>query len=207
MGARATRGTANESGARRKLDALNDCDLLGQLWEEILDRNGACWGKAVSHSMHPLIREGDRILVEHVPPGQIKFGEIVVFRRSGQLVIHRVLGRRISGGQVYFLEKGDGNLGAYPVPAEDVVGRVRRIDRATVSIDLESGLGQALRWTLALNSYIGWVAWRAVSTCVAHARLRPLNGRCDTFFRKATAIVSAVIWRATRMPLREDLPE
>lgn len=54
-------------------------------------------------SMEPLLAEGDRVDVVRAEPGHLRPGQIVVFRRGGEVVIHRLLLAR----EDRFLEKGD----------------------------------------------------------------------------------------------------
>jgi len=134
-------------------------EVLCQLWAENLRRQGSSWGRAVSHSMRPLIAEGDRVLVERIPREEVGFGDIVVFPGAGQLTVHRVLGRRRVGGREYFLEKGDHNFWAGLVPSNDVVGRVGAIETSGAVLWLTSRRWRLLQRLLALYSYLTWRWW------------------------------------------------
>lgn len=54
-------------------------------------------------SMEPLLEEGDRVDVVRASPDRVKPGDLLVFAREGELVVHRFLLR----GRARFLEKGD----------------------------------------------------------------------------------------------------
>ena len=120
---------------------------------------GSCWGRSVSHSMWPLIVEGDRVLVERTPREEVGFGDIVVFHRAGQLIVHRVVGKQNVRGREYFPEKGDNNLWAGLVPPSDVIGRVRAIEISGKMIWINSPRARLLQRILALNSYLTWRLW------------------------------------------------
>lgn len=57
-------------------------------------------------SMEPLLHAGDEIEARRMEPGDIRFGDVVIFVRDDAWVAHRVIGRRRQG-QVHFMEKGD----------------------------------------------------------------------------------------------------
>ena len=97
--------------------------VLSELWEEVVFRRGENWGRVISSSMWPLITKGDRVLVEKTSWDRVRFGDIIVFRRAGNLAVHRALGKRTMSGKAYLLEKGDAILWSTLVPAEDLVGR------------------------------------------------------------------------------------
>ncbi|MCS7140141.1 MAG: signal peptidase I [Candidatus Nezhaarchaeota archaeon] len=77
-------------------------------------------------SMIPTFHEGDVVLVVGVKPSDIRVGDIIVYKVSDKLIIHRVIEISINDGKYFFRTKGDNN----PVPdlnlvSEDqVVGRV-----------------------------------------------------------------------------------
>jgi hypothetical protein len=68
------------------------------------------WIEVAGSSMSPLVRPGDEVYVEFGgrPP---RFGEIVVFREEGLMVIHRLVGRRWAKGPgTRLVTRGDGRL-------------------------------------------------------------------------------------------------
>ncbi len=140
-------------GENTELDPGQTFHILGKLWEELLLKHGACWGKVASDSMYPLIGKGDQILVERSTWKQVRFADIIVFRRNEQLVTHRVLGKRKFNNERYFLEKGDAILESSLIPEGTLVGRVAAIKNSQRLIHPISGLGRLLQLALAGTSY------------------------------------------------------
>jgi signal peptidase I len=65
-----------------------------------------------SNSMSPQIKEGDAIILKEVKPGNLKPGDVVVFRDPGirdQLVIHRVVEVNKGKYSTVLTTKGDNN--------------------------------------------------------------------------------------------------
>jgi signal peptidase I len=127
--------------------------------------------------MWPLIAEGDRVLVERARGEGIGFGEIAVFSRAGQWIIHRVLARRRVSGREYFVEKGDNNFGAGLVPLSDVLGRVRAIEISGGIVPLSSRPARLLQYVLALYSYVIWRWWAAGERLLPHGIRERVQGR------------------------------
>jgi hypothetical protein len=88
--------------------------------------------------MAPLIRPGDRILVARAATEQIGFGDIVLFRRNREFVVHRVLGKWRKTEAIYFLERGDMGLTFGLVSADRTIGRVVLVERGDKVLDLTS---------------------------------------------------------------------
>jgi len=89
-------------------------------------------------SMLPLLREGDIVIVLKCGPGDIRVGDVIVFRtQTGRLVVHRVVGVKVGeDGTYYYVTQGDNN--AFPdfqhferglgVPYWRVVGKVASVN-------------------------------------------------------------------------------
>ena len=112
-------------------------------------------------SMQPLIQDGDRVLVAHGIAG-VRRGDVVVFRREGRLIAHRVL--RIyhrQPGRV-FITKGDGiRRFDPPVHAGEVLGRVLTVERNGWQMSLDTLSWHAAGWliavgTLSWTTFYGW---------------------------------------------------
>lgn len=81
----------------------------------------------LSGSMDPAIQPGDAVIVDAVPPEQIEAGDVITFRRGGEVpTTHRVVEVVRMEGGLEFVTKGDANEDAdtEPVPARAVTGRV-----------------------------------------------------------------------------------
>jgi signal peptidase I len=82
-----------------------------------------------SGSMVPTINVGDLIVVRGTPASDIQVSDIIVFHQPGStstLIVHRVIGIQIEGGEIFFSTKGDHNGVADPwqVPQDGLVGKV-----------------------------------------------------------------------------------
>ncbi|MDI9619949.1 MAG: signal peptidase I [Candidatus Nezhaarchaeota archaeon] len=77
-------------------------------------------------SMEPTFYDGDIVLVVGVKPSELKVGDVIVYRASNGLIIHRIIGVAVEGGRLFFTTKGDNNPvpDPMPVPEDRVVGRV-----------------------------------------------------------------------------------
>ena len=61
-------------------------------------------------SMSPTLNPGDILLLQGVPAKEIGVGDIIVFRspiNPNDLIVHRVIGILVRGGDYYFTTKGD----------------------------------------------------------------------------------------------------
>ncbi len=89
-------------------------------------------------SMTPTIKVGDMVVVEksnvlglvnELNPNNIKVGDIIVYAKNSsgvsEMIIHRVVGINETGGQKYYILKGDNNSVDDPamVPPDDVIGK------------------------------------------------------------------------------------
>ena len=79
--------------------------------------------KVCGHSMYPMLRDGDTLVVRH--GREIARGDVVVCLRGDETVVHRVI--RIARNRV--LTKGD-NVPGFDPPGEvsEVVGRAIRVE-------------------------------------------------------------------------------
>jgi hypothetical protein len=82
-------------------------------------------------SMAPFLAEGDRVEVVRVDPGDLKAGDLMVFSRGTEVVVHRFLAAR--GG--LFLEKGDGQGRGNWAQWPDALGRVMVLWKAEERLD------------------------------------------------------------------------
>jgi signal peptidase I len=152
----------NSGTPKRTAAVLTNASLLGELGQEMLLYRGRCWGRQTSDSMGPFLRSGDRILAERVTVDQLRFGDIAVFTRTGQLVTHRILSVRRRPGRAIWREKGDANLEATLIPAASILGRVVEVESPWGSMHLIAGRGRALQIALAIYSRLCDSLWRLV---------------------------------------------
>ncbi len=100
-------------------------------------------------SMLPLIAPGSMVSIEHLPAEKIKLGEIIAFRRSSHLVVHRVLKEYHHQGNLSFLEKGDSNLRAGIVKEKNVLGKIVKVKRGRKPITLDTYTWRLINYLVA----------------------------------------------------------
>jgi len=106
--------------------------------------------------MEPFLRDGDRVEAVAVSPGGLTPGDLVVFEKGGEAIVHRLLAVR--GG--LFLEKGDGQGTGSWLPWPKTVGRVVALWREGRRVDLLAPpwprrmafLGRLHRWRHAAGT-------------------------------------------------------
>jgi len=104
-------------------------------------------------SMRPYIRTGDWVFVEGVPVNEIGYGDIVIVKRSQDVVAHRVIGSRERG----WVTKGDGAYQTDPfAESEDILGRVIGLERDGAAVDLTTKRRRMIhRWVARISSLEG----------------------------------------------------
>ena len=186
-------------------DSMRD-DLLDAAIEEWRHTARTSRIKASGLSMAPLITNGAWLVVEHKDSGDVRVGDIVIYRHEGSLVTHRVIDRRVrSDGGVDLVEQGDAGGGVRTIPAEAFFGRVAAIETDLGRIDLDSG-----RWRW-MGSLIGayWQGLHRVDrNALALKRLLvrglriPGAGRLHAAIMRAVARPPRALLRlAVRVPL------
>ena len=82
-----------------------------------------------SGSMEPKIRKGDVVIIEKMEDGYdtLEKGDIIAFKHSSVIVVHRIINVVEADGHYFFYTKGDNNNSAdnYAVKEDMVVGQVK----------------------------------------------------------------------------------
>lgn len=161
--------------------------IANKLWMELCQTKGTCWLPVLTESMLPLIRPGDRVKVSRIAPSEVHFGDIAVFCRGNDLIVHRILKTWHKPNDVYFSEKGDAGLRYTLIKSDDIIGRVIGLKRGTRTFDLN------LPPSRMVNLFIS--AWFRVSTaCVNRLTLKiPAIFRAETVLRKTTDIATGFL--------------
>ncbi len=129
----------------------------------------------LTDSMVPLLQPGDQVQVSRIVAEEVHFGDIVVFRRDDDLIVHRVLKKWHTPNGVYFSEKGDAGCAYSLVSADKVVGRVTRLKKGAKTLDLN--LPPSRMANLLLSAWL-----RLTATCVS--RLESSKSRTITMAGK-----------------------
>jgi signal peptidase len=84
-----------------------------------------------SGSMLPTLNIGDLIIVQKIDPSQIHVdpngltGDILVYKRRGELIVHRAVKIELRGNVYYITTRGDNSeVDDTPWPSTDLVGKV-----------------------------------------------------------------------------------
>jgi signal peptidase len=78
-----------------------------------------------SGSMVPTLRQGDLTFIASTPARTIGIGDIIQYRMSDMMVIHRVIDKYETGGTLWFITKGDANnVPDDPVSENQVTGKL-----------------------------------------------------------------------------------
>jgi len=125
------------------------------LWSDLHHQKQKLWLPVLSGSMLPLLRIGDRVLVESVSPENIKFGDIIVFKDLDKMVVHRVI-QIYKDGSKSFLQKGDNARIAEIVIGENIIGRVTAVQRGTKVISLNFWIWKTYNYIL---TFISWSSY------------------------------------------------
>ncbi len=169
--------------------------VLEELCDELLARGGRVWRSVTSDSMAPLLRAGDRILVEPCA-GRVRWGDVIVFRSAAGPMVHRALGIRHGGASPQIIEKGDANPFAGTVEVAAVVGRVCRRDRDGSPVDLLHGRGRLVQvalTTLSLVELCGLLAGRGLRRALRIDRPTGAATRVARLVRTASARVARLL--------------
>jgi len=153
--------TAKPSLPSEKRDIQRD-DLLLELVCDLLRQQRDASFLARGSSMHPLLRDGDKVTVAPRPTRALRRGMVVLYLAplpdGGQgMVIHRFLGRNADGTCIL---QGDAcPLPDPPVKDEQIIGIITAVQRGSWHISMNSWLGRLLlARSASLPRMLAWLA-------------------------------------------------
>jgi len=95
--------------------------IFANLVQEFIDTGNSFRFQARGRSMWPTIRDGELLHVKPIGKGQLKLGEIVLFRHGGEFKAHRIIGRNRDS----VLTRGDACIDADGwIAIPEILGRV-----------------------------------------------------------------------------------
>ncbi|MDP4083191.1 MAG: signal peptidase I [Bacillota bacterium] len=108
---------------------------------------------AYGNSMYPLIQKGDICRFIFFKPSVVKKGDILLFQTTkGQLIAHRFYSTERINHMLYYITKGDTNLGFdNPILESQVVGRLVSIQKK--HIILRQGNVLTALWGKMIQSF------------------------------------------------------
>jgi len=130
-----------------------DRAISNRLWMEMYKEKGRGWLPVLTNSMVPLIQPGDHVLIYRVTPEQVHCGDIIAFKRNGDLYVHRALRKWRTPSGFCFMEKGDATYSYGHVSADEVFGRVATVRRGSRMCDLTSPLSRLTSIALTIWLY------------------------------------------------------
>jgi signal peptidase I len=143
-------------------------DVLGEMWLEACEKGRTVSFKIASGSMSPFIEIGDIVKVRRVEPSKIHVGDIVAFKDSQRIIVHRVVRINRASGGFSFFQMGDASGYASGLKSDDIVGKVFAINKNGREVRLDSPkhvIGNRLfGWRALLVDYVNQGQHRAVST-------------------------------------------
>jgi signal peptidase len=128
------------------VSSISGCNLVS----EAVRAAGRVRLRVSGTSMVPAMRPGDLITVERARAAEIAPGEIVVFTRSGRLVVHRVTGvtaapglaKSVSESEPALQTRGDCARRKDPIVRDsELLGRVTQIERSGHRVQPRTKLG------------------------------------------------------------------
>jgi signal peptidase I len=106
--------------------------------------------QAKGASMYPTIEDGEKVVVEPVAPTQIKWGDIILYRRHEGMIAHRVIGigsdydrattqsSALSLCDVLLLRGDASDFPDEPVEVSRVLGKVVAVERSDRKVQLDT---------------------------------------------------------------------
>jgi signal peptidase I len=159
----------------RRIDMTTDTAAIARagLLEIQRAAGESTWIDTHGISMLPGIPPGSRLLVD-LGRRPARVGEVIVFRRGGELIAHRLVTRRHAPEGLLLVAKGDNEpLADRPVPADAILGVVRAVQVPTGSLravplrDRRGWLVARLSWSGDRASRVGR---RLARKCPARVR-------------------------------------
>lgn len=136
----------------------------------------------IGHSMAPLIRNGDTVVIEH-GRNHMYIGDIVVFKKSHKICAHRLIGILNKRIRPKFLLKGDSCTAFDPlITDEQIIGKIIEV----------KGLNGALKF----NSFF----WRLSNYLLA--QLSYLSGKCNAADVKLWETLSRLLSFSSKIVLK-----
>jgi len=134
-------------------------DVYRQVAHEISGASLAGQGqlrlKVTSHSMSPLLRLGDHVLVRAVSPETLQRGDLLVTQRGDGYLTHRL----VAVDEFGWYTKGDRNRRAdEPIRAQFIAGLVVAVERRGHSRNIRT------RPRRLVSRFLGWLGWKEANS-------------------------------------------
>ena len=116
--------------------------------------------------MNPVLQDGDQLLVKEVPHEELRFGDIIVYRRKNQYLVHRFLYRSLRGDDtVEIVAKADRFLKRdYPFHCDCILGKVGGIRTEMKQVNLEARVFRIAAYFMGAASLMEAVTFERMSS-------------------------------------------
>lgn len=104
--------------------------------------------------MAPLIKDGDLIFIQFIPPAEISVGDIALIDNNGSFLCHRIIKKDHTPKEFVFVEKGDHSISPHQIAHKNVLGKVIAIKSGNCIIDINN-----TTWSL-INKLFAWQAYK-----------------------------------------------
>ncbi|MDO9579596.1 MAG: nucleotidyltransferase family protein [Bacteroidales bacterium] len=141
------------------MTSCKNIDFL-ELSSEILSQGNCLRFRARGGSMYPFVRDGDILEVEPVNGREIRLGDVIFYQTADERVVaHRVVRQSFSNDGPILITRGDSTVGkGERVSLEDILGRVKFIERNGRKIRFDSGTGRLIGIFFAkLSPFSRWI--------------------------------------------------
>jgi signal peptidase len=118
--------------------------------------------KLSGHSMTPLIKNGDWLILKH-NNNNIRVGSIIAYRRERKIVVHRVIKIQNNSDNNYFITKGDFNLHIdSAVEMKSVIGKVIAVKKNKQFFSIDTKFWNIVGYFIAINSFLFTKTYRII---------------------------------------------
>lgn len=117
-----------------------------ELSNQILSKGNCLRFQAKGNSMFPAIKDGDILNIEPIKDKDLRWADILFYRAAGQyMVAHRLIKKSFQDKRLILVTRGDYTVANdTKISLDDVLGRVKAIERSGRTISLSSGIGRMI---------------------------------------------------------------
>lgn len=110
------------------MNKTNNTYQIAEIVEILLDNDLTLEIKMIGYSMYPVLKNGEIGCVEKCSPDIVKQGDVLVFKRDGKYIAHRLMKMNTTNGKRTFVAKGDNNKHYdNPFYETDLIGKISHI--------------------------------------------------------------------------------
>ncbi len=129
-------------------------DTAIELLRDNIARNDRSGFELRSGSMLPLLEVGDTVIITYTSPADLVKGDIIVYRRSRHLTVHRYIYQRVEKGVVQLRTKGDNVYfhDNYHVTPDNLIGKVISIKKKNIDLNINNAFWRSINYVFAVVS-------------------------------------------------------